>query len=342
MSALEVAGLEARHGDFHLGPVSLEADEGSATVVAGPSGAGKTTLLRAIAGFHAPSAGSVRLAGKTLGELPPERRGLGFIPPDLGLFPHLSVRRNVAYPLAIRGAPGIDRTVTGFLERFGLEALAARYPGQLSSGERQRVAIARALASEPRLLLWDEPLGALDVESREVLLGLVAGLLRQGGPPLVLVTHDPPTAFAVASRLVLLEHGRVRFAGAPPALEHAPIGRFAARFLGYETLFGRAELELARSAPLATELLGASGPDGIAVPAGAVRLTGGPAGPEAARVSRLRWMSAGWSAEVRAGPLVLRGPASVGPLPLRPGDPVRVEPDLRLARPLEEGAGPLG
>ncbi len=341
MSPLAVTDLEVRHGDFRLGPVSLEAADGSATVIAGPSGAGKTTLLRAIAGFVPLAGGAVVLGGESLGHRPPDRRGLGYIPPDLGLFPHLTVRRNVGYALALRGTPGAAATVEGLLARFRLEALAARYPRQLSSGERQRVAIARALAADPRLLLWDEPLSALDVESREELLALVGALLRDEGPPLLLVTHDPPTAFAVASRLVLLERGRVRFSGAPTALAEGPIGRFAARFLGYENLYAPEELARVGAPALAGALLRACGPAGLAVPASAVQLAAAPAGAAAGTVTALRWTSAGWSAEVRAGPLLLRGPPAAGPPPLRVGEPVAVAVDLSRTRPLAEGPEPL-
>ncbi len=237
MSGLEIDGVTAVRGRFGLGPARFEVPSGSATVLLGPSGAGKTTLLRAIAGFLPLTGGAVRLDGRSVDPLPPEHRAFGFVPPNLGLFPQRRVRDNVRYPLALRGESAARARTATWLERFGLTAVADRYPHELSSGQRQRVAMARALAAAPRALLWDEPLAALDVESRDVLVRLLRELLETERLPLLLVTHDPTTAFALASRVVVLVGGTVRLACPPEALARGPLDRFVARFLGYENLY---------------------------------------------------------------------------------------------------------
>ncbi len=335
LTALEVRDLEAVHGSFRLGPIRLDAGGGEATVVLGPSGAGKTTLLRAIAGFLPLRSGTIRLDGRAIERLPPERRGLGFVPPDLGLFPHLRVRANVRYPLDLQGHPDRARRAATWLERFGLGRLEARYPAELSSGERQRVAMARALAAEPRVLLWDEPLAALDVESRDELLRLLRTVLEAERIPLLLVTHDPAVAFGLASRLVVLEGGRARFDGPPEGLAAGRLDRFAARFLGYENLYSLAELEAAHDAGLAPRLLAAAGSEGIVVPADAVRWTGATDGGPRAEVAAVRWTAGGWVVAFRDGSLTVRSGPSRDPPGVRVGDRValRVEP---------EGWKPLG
>jgi ABC-type Fe3+/spermidine/putrescine transport system ATPase subunit len=329
LTTLEIRDLEVLRGSFHLGPIGLDAAGGEATVVLGPSGAGKTTLLRAVAGFLPLRGGTIRVDGSPIDRRPPERRGLGFVPPDLGLFPHLRVRANVRYPLALKGEPDRARRAETWLERFRLGALADRYPAELSSGERQRVAMARALAAEPRVLLWDEPLAALDVESRDELLRLLRDLLEAERLPLLLVTHDPAVAFGLASRLVVLEAGRARFDGAPEALAAGRLDRFSARFLGYENLYSLAELEAARDANLAPRLLSAAGSEGIVVPADAVRWARAAEGGPRAEVAAVRWTAAGWVVAFRDGSLTVRSGPSREPPGVRVGDRVslRIEPD---------------
>jgi putative spermidine/putrescine transport system ATP-binding protein len=334
VSDLTLADVQAERGTFHLGPVRFEVPAGSATVLLGPSGAGKTTLLRAIAGFLPLTNGNVRLDGARVDALPPERRGFGFVPPNLGLFPHRRVRQNVRYPLSLRGAPDADRKTKEWVSRFGLEALAERFPHELSSGQRQRVAMARALAAEPRALLWDEPLAALDVESRDTLVRLLRDLLETERLPLLLVTHDPTTAFALASRLVILHAGRVRVDCTPETLARGPLDRFVARFLGFENLYAPAELASAREATLAPELAAAAGPGGLAVPPEAVSWRTGGEGPHRARVAALRWTAAGWVVALRHGSLTFHT-LSPGAVPgCRVGDPVSIEVDPVALKPL--------
>jgi molybdate transport system ATP-binding protein len=303
VSALEVVDLRAQRGVFRLGPVRFDVPEGSATVLLGPSGAGKTTLLRAIAGFLPLSDGSVRLDGAPVERLPVERRRFGFVPPNLGLFPQRRVRDNVRYPLALVGAADAAEKSTMWIDRFGLTELEDRYPRELSSGERQRVAMARALAAEPRVLLWDEPLAALDVESRDVLVRLLRDLLETERLPLLLVTHDPTTAFALASRVVVLDSGTVRRDCTPDALATGPLDRFVARFLGYENLYSASELARAQGASLAPRLVAAAGPGGLVVPPEAVHWRPGADGSHTAKVAALRWTAAGWVVALRHGSL---------------------------------------
>ena len=333
MTGLEVEGLVVRRGTFELGPVDLEIPAGSATALLGPSGAGKTTLLRAIAGFLPLAAGRVLRDGRPVDGEPPERRQFGFVPPNLGLFPNHRVRGNVAYPLRIAGRPDAEERVRHWLRRFDLEALADRYPAELSSGERQRVAMARALAAEPAALLWDEPLSALDVDSRDALLRLLRELLETGPIPLLLVTHDPATAAAVATTYAVLSKGRWRFVGDPHAFAQAPLDRFTARFLGFENLYSPAELERAGARPAAAALRAGAGPGGVAVPPSAVRW--GPAPGAPGRVVAVRPTPAGWVVALREGGLTFHVTAP-GPVPgVRVGDAVELSLDGSLLRPLE-------
>jgi putative spermidine/putrescine transport system ATP-binding protein len=334
VNGLALRQLSGRRGDFQLGPVDLEVPSGTATVLLGPSGAGKTTLLRVVAGFLLPSGGRVEFDGTDLTPLPPEQRRFGFVPPNLGLLPNRRVGPNVRYPLDLRGDPDAARKARDWIERFELADVVDRSPSELSSGQRQRVAMARALAAEPRLLLWDEPLGALDVESRDGLLRLLRGLLESERLPLLLVTHDPSTAVALASRLVVLEEGRVRFDGAPEALARGPLDRFTARFLGYENLYSPEELARAEGSFLAPTLRSAAGPGGIVVPSSAVRWRPGAGGGPPARVVATRRVADGWVLAFRDGSLTIHTAAERELPAVRVGDPVSLELDTETLQPL--------
>lgn len=338
MSGLEVQGLVARRGSFELGPIDLEIPPGTATALLGPSGAGKTTLLRAIAGFLPLSAGRILWQGRPVDDEPPERRRFGFVPPNLGLFPNYRVRANVAYPLRIAGRSDVEERVQHWLRRFDLEPFAARYPAELSSGERQRVAMARALAAEPAALLWDEPLAALDVDSRDGLMRLLRELLETERVPLVLVTHDPATAAALASHYAVVSAGRVRFVGDPGEFARAPLDRFTARFLGFENLYGSHEIEGAGGRPFAALLRAMAGPAGVVVPPSAIRWT--PVAGAEGRVAAVRPTPAGWVVALRDGGLTFHVTVP-GPVPgVRVGDAVELSLDEHLLRPLERGGEP--
>ncbi|HYA58458.1 MAG TPA: ABC transporter ATP-binding protein [Thermoplasmata archaeon] len=336
LTDLEVAGVTAQRGQFRLGPVSFRIPAGSATVLLGPSGAGKTTLLRTVAGFLPALDGEVRVDGTRVDGLPPEARRFGFVPPNLGLFPQRRARWNVRYPLALRGDPDADEKADAWVRRFGLAMLADRYPHELSSGQRQRVAMARALAAEPRALLWDEPLAALDLESRDTLVRLLRDLLETERIPLLLVTHDPSTAFALASRLVVLDRGRLVADRAPEELAAGPLDRFLARFLGYENLYAREEVEGAAGLSLGSLLSRRLGPGGLAVPPSAVRLRGRAEGAHEVHVTALTWTAAGWAVALRQGPLTVHASVPAGPPGVRVGDVVTVDVDDAQVKPLED------
>ncbi|GAA1954187.1 ABC transporter ATP-binding protein [Nocardioides panacihumi] len=228
--------------------VSLDLADGHVLAVLGPSGSGKSTLLRAIAGLE-PAHGTIAWDGRSLAGVPTHKRGFALMFQDGQLFEHLSVARNVEYPLRLRRdrmerlrrdrmerlrrAPGRAARVAELLELVGLGGYGDRMPGTLSGGERQRVALARALAVEPRLLLLDEPLSALDAGLRERLAGDLSRILREAGTTALLVTHDQEEAFAVADRLAVLRDGRLVQEGAASEVWAAPADAETALFLGY-------------------------------------------------------------------------------------------------------------
>ena len=240
------AEVELRLGALHL-MVQLEVAAGETVALLGPNGAGKTTLLRVLAGLQPFEAGRVTLDGTVLDDaavhVPPEARPIGVVFQDYLLFPHLSALENVAFGLRSRGVARTEarRRATEWLERVGLGHHLASRPQALSGGQAQRVALARALATEPRLLLLDEPLAALDASTR---LGTRRDLRRHlagyEGVRLV-VTHDPLEAVALAERLVVIEEGRVVQAGTPEEISRRPRSRYVADLVGVNLLRGRAE-----------------------------------------------------------------------------------------------------
>jgi ABC-type sulfate/molybdate transport systems ATPase subunit len=217
LKALELRGLEIRRdGRLLLGPLDLELARGESVLLVGPSGSGKTTLLRAIAGLTVPSAGSVSLAGRPASEagrllLRPEERRIGMLFQGGALWPHMSVARTLRFVLAQRGLRGsqANSRVQELLRDVRLEGFESRLPGTLSGGERQRLALARALASEPEILLLDEPLGPLDTELRQGLLETLGALHERQGWTVVHVTHDPAEARPYASRVLELANGKL-------------------------------------------------------------------------------------------------------------------------------------
>ncbi|MCW2867242.1 MAG: transporter ATP-binding protein, partial [Marmoricola sp.] len=217
-------GLEVRDLTVRFGPdrppavdaVDLVVPRGSVVAVLGPSGCGKTTLMRAVAGLERAAHGRVSLDGEDLAGVPVHRRGFALMFQDGQLFEHLDVAANVAYPLRLRRTPRARRRarVGELLELVGLEGYADRSPATLSGGERQRVALARALAVEPRLLLLDEPLSALDRGLRERLARDLHDILHAAGTTAMMVTHDHEEAFAVADRMAVMRAGRLVQQGA--------------------------------------------------------------------------------------------------------------------------------
>lgn len=228
-------------GSFALGPISLEVAAGRVLVILGPSGAGKTTLLDTIAGFRSALTGCLRLAGRELTRLAPERRRIGVVFQHAALFPHLSVRENVRFGLRARGDTRHGH-VDELLTRFGVADHADRRPRSLSGGERQRVALARALAAEPDLLLLDEPLSALDQPTREELRGVLQDLLSGLGIPAVHVTHDRDEALSLANHIAVIANGQLRQIELAEEITSRPADADVARLLGWIEL-GRGSIQ---------------------------------------------------------------------------------------------------
>lgn len=217
-----------------LDEVDLEVLEGEFFAMLGPSGSGKTTCLRQIAGFEQPTSGHIEIFGETAEGVPPFRRNVNTVFQDYALFPHLNVIDNVAYGLMIRGVAKTERyRIAGeALELVALPGLGSRRAGELSGGQRQRVALARALVNKPRVLLLDEPLGALDLKLREQMQEELKTLHRQLGITFVFVTHDQNEALSMADRVALFNEGRVVQVGTPQEIYRQPNSRFVADFVG--------------------------------------------------------------------------------------------------------------
>jgi len=232
---IRVRSVTKRYDDFTaLDDVSVTVEPGSLTALLGPSGSGKSTLLRAIAGLEAPDAGTVHLDGRDVTGVPPQHRGVGFVFQHYAAFKHMTVRDNVGFGLSIRKRPRaeIREAVDRLLEVVGLSGFHTRYPHQLSGGQRQRMALARALAVEPKVLLLDEPFGALDRNVRADLRTWLRRLHDEVHVTTVIVTHDQEEAMELADRIVLLNHGRIEQEGSPTELYDRPASDFAMRFLG--------------------------------------------------------------------------------------------------------------
>lgn len=232
--------LELKHisktyeGKPLLTDISFTLDRDETICLLGSSGSGKSTLLRMIAGLETPDEGSILFNGMDLAQTPPHLRDFGLVFQDYGLFPHLNVFENVAFGLKMRNvSPAeISSRVTTLLEQVNLSGFASRKVTDLSGGEQQRVALARALAPSPRLLMFDEPLGALDRSLKEDLLNELRGILHQTKIPAIYVTHDQDEAFTIADRILLLHNGKVIREGTPDEIWKNPGSMFAAKFFG--------------------------------------------------------------------------------------------------------------
>src|SRR5947199_727872 len=233
--SIEIRNVTKRFGAFlAIDDVSLEIPDGSLTAVLGPSGSGKSTLLRIVAGLERPDSGEVLLAGEDATRLTPQRRNVGFVFQHYAAFKHMTVRDNVAFALTIRKRPKqeIRERVDELLELVQLSGFADRYPSKLSGGQRQRMALARALAAKPRLLLLDEPFGALDARVRAELRDWLRRLHDESQVTTLMVTHDQEEALEVADHVVVMDGGRVAQAGAPLEVYDHPTSPAVAAFLG--------------------------------------------------------------------------------------------------------------
>jgi putative spermidine/putrescine transport system ATP-binding protein len=214
--------------------VDLTVAPGEFFAMLGPSGSGKTTCLRLIAGFEQPTAGQIEIFGETAGGVPPYRRNVNTVFQDYALFPHLNILDNVAYGLMVKGVAKAERhrEAEKALEMVKLPGYGARKPGQLSGGQRQRVALARALVNKPKVLLLDEPLGALDLKLREQMQEELKSLQRSLGITFVFVTHDQGEALSMADRVAVFNDGKIVQAGTPHEIYNRPRTRFVADFVG--------------------------------------------------------------------------------------------------------------
>jgi putative spermidine/putrescine transport system ATP-binding protein len=233
--AIELRDVSRSFGSVDaVAGVSLAIEDGEFFSMLGPSGSGKTTCLRLIAGFDTPTRGQVLLAGADASSLPPYERDVNTVFQDYALFPHLSVLDNIAYGLRMKGVASAERQrrATAALEQVALGGMAERRPSQLSGGQRQRVALARALVNRPRVLLLDEPLGALDLKLREQMQLELKTLHRELGITFVYVTHDQGEALSMSDRVAVFNRGRLEQVAAPRVLYDSPRTVFVAGFVG--------------------------------------------------------------------------------------------------------------
>jgi len=238
--SIELTGINKRYGDFAaVDNVDLHVESGELLALLGPSGSGKTTLLRIIAGLETPDSGSIAFHGADATDTHVRERQVGFVFQHYALFGHMTIFENVAFGLRVRprrhrpSAAAIRRKVLTLLELVQLDWLADRYPHQLSGGQRQRIALARALATEPRVLLLDEPFGALDAKVRQELRRWLRRLHDEVHVTSVFVTHDQEEALEVSDRVVVMNHGRIEQIGTPDNVYDHPASPFVLEFLGH-------------------------------------------------------------------------------------------------------------
>ncbi|MHB2166203.1 ABC transporter ATP-binding protein [Alsobacter sp. R-9] len=238
---LSVRNVTKRFGNVvALDHVDIDVRDGEFVCLLGPSGCGKTTLLRIVAGLEEASEGTVTLDGADLTDLPARQRGFGIVFQSYSLFPNLTAAENIAYGLTLRRVPKAQaqERVRELLDTVGLPGIGDRLPHQLSGGQQQRVAVARALAVEPKLLLLDEPLSALDAKVRLTLRDQIRDLQRRLNLPTLMVTHDQEEALAVSDRVICMNHGRIEQADTPEGLYLRPTTRFVAEFVGHMNFLG--------------------------------------------------------------------------------------------------------
>jgi putative spermidine/putrescine transport system ATP-binding protein len=339
VSTLHIDGVAKTFGDTTaLHQLSLHVADGEFVTLLGPSGCGKTTLMRIIAGITAPDGGTVRVDGRDIHMLPPEKRNIGLVFQSYALFPHMTVAANVGFGLRMRGIPRpeAEARVKAALDLVDLGALAERHPRALSGGQQQRVALARAVVIEPDVLLFDEPLSNLDAKLRDQLRDDLRVLQRRLGITAIYVTHDQAEAMALADRILVMKDGRIVEEGAPVALYRAPRTRFAAEFLGQTNVLPVRITDAQAVLPWGQPYAGTGGhvslrPEDIA-------MTADPAGM--AVVRSVTFLGASVECRVIIGDVELRVRDSGGGVAI-PAIGTRVSLTARVApHPLSEGAAP--
>jgi iron(III) transport system ATP-binding protein len=322
MSEITVERLTKRFGETTaLDAVSLDLSAGSFTALLGPSGCGKTTLLRLIAGFEAPSEGSVRFDGQVIADAgfqtPPEKRGVGVVFQSYALWPHMDVAGNVAYPLKTRGRPSNEtrQRVGTVLEIVGLTGFESRRIDELSGGQRQRVALARCLVADSRIILFDEPLANLDMHLRAAMVEAFRDIHRRTGATIVYVTHDQAEALALADRVAVMSAGRVLQFGSPQEVYRSPAAPAVAGFVG-------------RGAIVSGALLGAdAGGAEVEIAGQRIRARGGgrAAGPAKVLLRPEHLALAGEGISARVAAVTYRGPVYELRLDLPSGEQVMLD-----------------
>jgi spermidine/putrescine transport system ATP-binding protein len=259
--------------DQALQPTSLTIGQGEFFSILGPSGSGKTTTLRLIAGFEQPDDGDIILAGKVVTDLPPNKRDVNTVFQNYALFPHLTVAENVAYPLIMRRVPKeeIKVRVAEAVNLVEMAGFDSRLPHQLSGGQRQRIALARALIGQPKVLLLDEPLGALDLRLRQQMQHVLTSLQERLGITFLYVTHDQGEALSMSNRVAVMSQGRIEQVGTPEDLYYTPRNAFVANFVGKSNLI-QAEV-VGSGAGFAAEFAGQRFPLPQAIQAGSATLS---------------------------------------------------------------------
>ncbi|MFQ3458346.1 ABC transporter ATP-binding protein, partial [Bradyrhizobium sp. UFLA01-814] len=311
--------------------LSLAVRRGEFLTILGPSGSGKTTTLMLLAGFEAPTQGDILIAGKSVAAVPSYRRDQGIVFQSYALFPHLSVRRNLEFPLEMRGMKAAERAkrVDRILERVHLDEFGARMPSQLSGGQQQRVALARALIADPPILLLDEPLGALDRNLREQMQGEIKSLHKESGITTVCVTHDQDEALTLSDRIIVMRAGQIEQTDTPEALYDRPETRFVAKFLGEANILENPGFKIEADIAQPSGTLAMIRPERISVAA--------PGAPRRADANRRQTVSGTVNDMIYGGPLrkyhvrvgscvlAVREHVASGQQIFRPGDEVQLE-----------------
>ncbi len=268
MSSVTFEGVEKIYpgGTVALSDFSLEVADGELVALVGPSGCGKSTVLRLLAGLETPTRGTLRIGGQDVSALPPQARNVAMVFQDYALYPHLSVRENLAFPLRMRGMPAAEREqrVARVAELLSLGPLLERAPRQLSGGERQRVAMGRALVREPAAFLLDEPLSNLDAKLRVQVRAEIAELRRRAPTTMLYVTHDQVEALTLGDRVAVLERGRLQQVATPAELYARPANRFVAGFIGSPPM-NFAPARWLRGAPAGDDLVAGVRPEAVAL-----------------------------------------------------------------------------